>query len=273
MVDSHAEQAKEVLEALDMWRVPVDPFAIAKEEGIELAPGLYGRHFDARIEYLCDVDTFAIFFQETGEGRPEGRVRFSIAHELGHYYLPDHRSVLLSGLSHNSEPDFRSKDPREREADEFAADLLMPQELFVEEVEPHQQGVCVLSELCRLASEVFHTSVTSTVRRYCQQDFEPCAVVLSENGKIKWAEHSYSMQQRGLSYLQFGSQVPPVTKTASLWKRGSSSDLMTTVEGSVEAGAWYDRPYSGRIWEEGMLLGRTGLVLTYLTLEEAHLND
>lgn len=273
MIDCCAGQAKEVLEALDMWRVPVDPFAIAKEEGIELAPGLYGRHFDARIEYLRDVDTFVIYFQEAEEGRPEGRVRFSIAHELGHYYLPDHRRVLLSGVSHNSEADFRSKDPREGEADEFAADLLMPRELFVEEVERHQQGVCVLSELCRLASEVFRTSVTSTVRRYCRQDFEPCAVVLSENGKIKWAEHSYSMQLRGLSYLQFGSPIPSSAKTANLWKHASSSDATATVEGSVDAGAWYDRPYSGSIWEEGMRLGRTGLVLTFLTLEDAHLDD
>jgi hypothetical protein len=40
------EEAECILKALGMWRVPVDPFAIAREEEIELAPGTYGRAFD-----------------------------------------------------------------------------------------------------------------------------------------------------------------------------------------------------------------------------------
>ena len=62
--DLAAERSEEVLRTLGMWRVPVDPLAIAKEEGIELAPGRYGRQFDARIEYLPAIRRFVIYYQE-----------------------------------------------------------------------------------------------------------------------------------------------------------------------------------------------------------------
>src|SRR5437868_2368574 len=64
--------AKSVLLALDMWRVPVDPFAIAKEEGIDLAPGRYGPGFDARIKFVRSVETFILFYREVQYGLTEG---------------------------------------------------------------------------------------------------------------------------------------------------------------------------------------------------------
>src|SRR5213592_4531651 len=93
-LDIEAE-AKKHLIALDMWRLPVDPFAIAKEEGIELAPGQYGAKFDARIKFVRSAKTFILFYKEACKALTEGRVRFSIGHELGHYYLPHHRDYLL----------------------------------------------------------------------------------------------------------------------------------------------------------------------------------
>lgn len=177
MPDPIAERAKEVLVTLDKWRVPVDPFDIAREEGIQLAPGTYGEEFDARIEYIPAFWKFVIYYKDVG--RTEGRIRFSIAHELGHFYIPEHQERILRGELHNSEADFRSYDPYEKEGDEFAAALLMPRELFVQEVSRHYHKVCMLRELCNMADNRFRTSVTSTARRYCQCDIEACAVVMS----------------------------------------------------------------------------------------------
>ena len=70
---------------------------------------------------------------------------------------------LVRGQSHNSVADFQARHSVEQEADEFAARLLMPRELFVEAVHRYRQRVCILSELCHLAENVFHTSLTSTV--------------------------------------------------------------------------------------------------------------
>src|ERR1700687_5426988 len=98
--------ARSILVALGMWRLPVDPFAIVRQEGIELAPGEYGPKFDARIKFIPSEKAFMLFYRESKYGPTEGRVRFSIGHELGHFYLPHHRAYLLSGKSHNSVSDF-----------------------------------------------------------------------------------------------------------------------------------------------------------------------
>ncbi len=152
--------AKKHLIALGKWRLPVDPLAIAKEEGIELAAGRYGDKFDARIKFVRSAKTFILFYKEAGYGPTEGRVRFSIGHELGHYYLPHHRDYLLSGQSHNSVTDFRSRDPREVQADEFSSALLMPHELFVAELKTRRLTICTLADLSRLAENAFRTSLT-----------------------------------------------------------------------------------------------------------------
>jgi len=261
------EIANNVLAVLGMWKLPINPFDIAKEEGIELVPGYFGEGFDARIEYLKEVKRFAIYYQELSGGRTNGRVRFSISHELGHYYLPHHRERLILGEAHDSVSDYRSDDPIEKEADDFAANLLMPRELFITEVKRFRQRVCDLSDLCELAGNRLGTSLTSTARRYCESDVEPCSIVFSKAGKVSWAHHSEDMKRLGMGYIPFGSIVPRQSHTAKLWAmEDTSTDI---VKGHIEPTVWYERSFYGkRLWEETMPLGGTGIVLTLLVLEE-----
>ena len=78
MANPVSDLSRDVLQTLDRWKVPVDPFSIAKDEDIQLAPGDYGEGFDARIEYLPEVKRFVIYYRPAGPGRPDGRVNFSI---------------------------------------------------------------------------------------------------------------------------------------------------------------------------------------------------
>jgi hypothetical protein len=261
--------AKEKLIALGMWRLPVNPLAIAREEGIELAPGRYGERFDARIKFVRSVKTFILFYKEAGYGLTEGRVRFSLGHELGHYYLPHHRTYLLSGQSHNSVTDFRSPDPREKEADEFSSALLMPHELFAGALKSRNLTICALADLSRLAENTFQTSLTSTVRRYVGLDWEACSMVVSEAGVVKWARHSDTMKAQGMGWIEHGTPVPHATPTAKLWDRLGREATLDRVEAGVDADIWFERPYRRRLWEEAMPLGYTGQVLTFLAAEEA----
>lgn len=267
------EFAKETLIALGMWRVPVDPYKIIKEEGIDLAAGKYGEKFDARIEYVNAADAFILYYRTALHGRTEGRVRFSLAHELGHFYLPTHREYLLRGSSHNSVSDFRSRDPRETEADEFASSLLMPRDLFTTELRKNRRKFWTLSDLRRMADEVFETSITSTVRRYCQLDFEPCAMVISESGRVSWSRCSESMRPLGMSFIRNGSQVPPASRTAKVWEQLGVAPTLEPVRGPSSAHTWYENPYRDSLWEEAMPLGYTGLVLTLLALQESDPDD
>lgn len=262
-----APHAENVLRDLGMWRLPVCPFSIAREEGIEIAPGGYGDRFDARIEYLRSAGAFCIYHQECGGWRTEGRVRFSVAHELGHFYLPDHRKRLLEGRMHNSVSDFRSQDPFEQQADEFAASLLMPMELFRQELERFRGGFCDLSDLSRLADRL-GTSITSTARRYCQCDREPCTIFFSEDGIVRWGISSTDMQYRQMYFYEYGTPVPERSRTAKLWSQIAAGENVEIVKGSVDAHVWFDRPRAEYLWEEVMPLGRTGVAITQLTPED-----
>jgi hypothetical protein len=261
-------EAEKTLTALRMWRLPVDPMAIAKEEGIELAPGRYGEKFDARIKFVRAAKTFILSYREACPGLTEGRVRFSIGHELGHYYLAHHREYLLRGHTHRSVTDFRSRDPHEMEADEFSSALLMPAPLFAAALKSRNMTICTLSDLSRLAENTFQTSLTSTVRRYVGFDWEACSMVVSRDGVVKWAKHSDSMNALHMGWIEYDIPVPNTTPTAKLWNRLAQEATLERMDGRVDADVWFDRPYRPRLWEESMPLGYTGLVLTFLTVDE-----
>lgn len=259
------ELSHEVLETHEISSLPVDPFEIAKIEEIEFAPGNYKDGFDARIEYIPEARRFAIYYRPPGHGRPQGRVNFSIAHELGHFYLPHHRTQLLQGEMHNSTSNFRSGRAQESEADEFAANLLMPKGLFISEVHKFRQRVCTLKEMSQLAHERLGTSLTSTARRYCECDIEPCSVVFSKDGVVRWALHSEDMKARGMGYVPFKHPVPNESKTREVFGVG---EVGTAIDGRVDAATWFEKPQIDCIWEDAILLGRTGFALTLLTPDE-----
>jgi IrrE N-terminal-like domain len=108
--------------------LPVDPFAIAVSRDIvvepkpDAGPGVSGM-------LLRHGDTFGILYATHIPS--EGYQRFSVAHELGHYFLDGHIDhVLPKDGVHASQAGFVSADPYELEADQFAAGLLMPAAAF-----------------------------------------------------------------------------------------------------------------------------------------------
>jgi hypothetical protein len=254
-------EAENTLRDLDMWKLPVDPLRIAKEEGIELAPSHYGPRFDARIEYFREFDRYAIYYQAPGTFRSPGRVNFSLAHELGHYYLPDHRERLRKGSRHNSASDYNSKSTTEREADRFAANLLMPQELFVRHVNEQHSGFCTLKNLCFMAEQL-GTSITSTAARYCDLSIDATIAVVSKQRIIEWSRAADDMKRFGTWYVESGTQIPDGSKTALLYDGLEAGGTDGFIEGNVDAHTWFKWPKRDDLWEEAMVLGNR--VLTYI---------
>lgn len=70
------------------------------------------------------------------------RRRFTIAHELGHYVL--HRDEIGEGITDDALYRSRLSGPLERQANRFAANLLMPWDLVIEAT---NQGVDSVEEL------------------------------------------------------------------------------------------------------------------------------
>jgi hypothetical protein len=263
MADEIRQTAEMVLRDLGQWRLPVEPLRIAQEEGIHLAPGNYGRGFDARIEHFPEFNRYGIYYQVAGFSRNAGRVNFSIAHELGHFYLPQHRERLQAGSRHNSISNFGSKDPIEKEADRFAAHLLMPQELFVDHVKLHHSGLCTLKNICTMA-ERLGTSVTSTAIRYCDCGIDATLVVFSQDRIVQWSWPSEDMRSLGMWYVKPATAIPAGSRTAILYDRRQGGAADDFIEGSVDAHTWFEWAKRDCLWEEAMVLGNC--VLTYLAL-------
>ena len=109
----------------------IDPKVIASTAGIGVMPwkptklGVSGFLMRAG-------DQFGIGYS-TAIGNA-GFENFTIAHELGHYFLDGHPEAIFSGGNdrHYSKSGFVSDDIHEKEADAFAAELLMPENFFKE---------------------------------------------------------------------------------------------------------------------------------------------
>ena len=265
--------AGEVLEAHRIpMNAPVDPYVLARLERIRLLPGNYDGCFDGRIECrgAGAQAKFYLLYEPRGPRRPEGKVRFSVAHELAHFFLPSHRDFLVSGVWHGSRADFVSDKPTEREADYFASALLMPEARFTMEVRKKSGGICDLANLIDLADRIFATSIISTVIRYTHLNFEACSIVLSRARKTLYAVSSEDMWSIGMGWFERGGRVPELSVTARALK-GPPVDPLggrpNLVRGSVESDVWHPGKQSRSMWEEVHRFGGD-LALTLLTVDD-----
>ena len=124
--------------------------------------------------------------------RELGRKRFAIAHELGHWILHVDDCQLFPCTTNHLNDYKNSK--IEIEANYFAASLLMPFNFFSEDMQNKEYSF----DTIKVLSEIYSTSLTATCRRFVDLSKDYFAVVMSENGIIKWwhgsglfAEHLY----------------------------------------------------------------------------------
>ena len=109
----------------------------------------------------------------------KSRQRFSIAHELGHWHL--HRGRCLACRA-DDENQF-SKSALEREANVYAAHLLMPNFLLLKQLPRVDQFR--LSDIVQTAT-VFKTSLTASAIRICEATNASKVIICTEKGRIKW---------------------------------------------------------------------------------------
>lgn len=129
----------------------------------------------------------------------QGRKRFAIAHEIGHLEL--HRSTQLIICSEQDMNVWNESSRREREANDFAASMLMPENLLKRYVGRDQPTMGIIRDI----ASKFRTSLTATALRYVHLSFEPCAIVISKGGIIKWYKKSNSFA----FHVKVGEKLSP----------------------------------------------------------------
>ncbi len=161
-------EARNLMKEMDIQSLPVDPFKLAEQLNIELITyaeadelfperviKLRNKKIDAVVikpDYLNDE--YFILYDNL---RPNDRIRFTIAHEIGHIRIGhmNKQYTQFTRYAYN-----KMTDPIEQEAESFAGELLRPPLLLslVNAEAPHLiQSICNISHT---AAEVGSRKVT-----------------------------------------------------------------------------------------------------------------
>lgn len=257
-----SRRAEGLIQEWGIAELPIDVEAIARDEGIQVramppttrgVSGMLLRKGEAfGIGYATWIDN-------------EGFQRFSIAHELGHYFLDDHpeKVVGASGM-HQSAAGFASGDKYELEADHFAAALLMPNPLFEQAMGRAGSGFQAIERLAREC----RTSLTATAIRYAECAEEPVAVVVSDGQRIAYWFASESLKRlRGITWLARGHPVPKTSATAAFNRDRGRVERCDRREATSNVLDWFGDGPDRELSEDVVGLGGYGKTLTVLFAE------
>lgn len=242
---------------------PIDPFKIAREEEIivEAKPpekeGMSG----------------CIIFNDDGVGiiystsiKSEGFQNFTVAHELGHYFIDGHPDqILKTGPMHVSRAGFSQGDISiEIEADHFASGLLMPTHLVKKELHDSPFGL----EAIRSLAKTSKSSITASAIRTSECAPYPMAIVVSQGQEVRYAFMSESFKNYGgLRFLRKGDLLP--ASGTSEFNRNSEGILAgDSICTASTLATWFEGSSLVSLDEEIVGLGRYGLTLTVLSSED-----
>lgn len=249
-------QARKIIKDLDI------------REPDELDLDLIAAHFDILVLYEELKGSDGCLVRKGSEAvisvnsliREEGKRRFVVAHELGHYFLhPDIRQIDLCKERDIDRWSYNN-DPQEAEANYFAAELLMTEWMFL----PRIEGEVPSFEIIKKIATEFRTTVCSTAIRFVNMTKEPCALMASEKMEWKW----FVANEQFNFLLREERRIDRYTCAAEIF--GGKSNAIR--ENRVPAASWlrdYDDNSKECITEDSIRLGNYGLVLSLLWIEEA----
>ncbi len=267
--------AEKVVSDQDIKQLPINPITIARSQGIEVTPQpVHAQGFSGmlmRVNNKFGI-TYATHIDSVGFKN------FSIAHELGHYFLPGHIDAVFAADSpHTSSAGFVSTDRYEMEADCFAARLLMPNRLFKEAMLGADEGLNGIEEL----SQICQTSLTATAIRYTECVQYPMAVIVSVGDKVSYCFMSESLKEvRGLTWISKNQCLPKNTVTYDFNQNDQRVQGAQRDADISDLQDWFGGDVSVQLEEEVQGLGHYGKTLTVLTapdlfdkLEEVDANE
>lgn len=269
--DKAAQTADELVTRLKI-RPPIDPLKVAATEKRLLRTGGcdLGSRYDGKLEFVRSRGLFLLFYNTKYDfGLPEGehhpRTRFSISHELGHFFIDHHHQSLRSGARpHGSTGEFRSPRQIEREADAFAASLLMPTQFARPII---NQDELSMERIERIAKDFDVSIVSAAIRSVRLSDF-PCALAGIRGGQVAWMFPSEPLVAAGI-YPNRGFMPPNAQQP---WKELRSGNSDRT-EGEGRVVDWFrtfGRDDLDEIWitEEFHPVPIMDTLLALLTIDE-----
>lgn len=192
-----------ICDLTEMYSVPMPLEKIAADEGLCVIYDDYGKDtFDGMTWYESRKDKFFMHINVERGNKPDStKGRFTLAHELGHYFIDHHREALEKGVMkphiHRYNPFGKNEDwIIEREADSFASSLLMPKNIFLKDAKQQEFS----GEFIQSLASKYKVSFSACALRYMKMNLIPIMLVFAENGKIRWQMCSDDFLFRRMRY-------------------------------------------------------------------------
>ena len=178
-------------------RFPVDVVQLAQEysevtsaDPIVQVVGEAFDDFDGMLKASSDQSKWMIIYNTNCT---EGRQRFTIAHELGHYILHRKDQQLFQCVNSRASANEGMERNIEKEADEFAVALLMPLDDFRRQIKSKEPGFELFSHL----AERYGVSLTAAALRWINVAPKRAVLVASRDGFMLWASSNQAAYNSG----------------------------------------------------------------------------
>ena len=191
----------------------------------------------------------------------EERQRFTVLHEIAHIVLAlpsqHHGATLKTGvlLRYGRRPE------EEVLCDVFAAECLLPYDLFASQVADTDISLDAVKSLAK----EYKASLTATASRFALNANEPCAFVLSEDRRIRYVSQSkYLRQLKG--WINANAAVPQGSVAQRLMQGSSKTEDYDEIPTEV----WFDGGIRKRpvVMEEAILLREWNQCLSLIWFDE-----
>lgn len=243
------KEASQIRQDYDFTDPEIDLFKLGQELGIDIQTHAQNSHGISGA-LIRNGNEFMIYYSSSINHVPYQR--FSIAHEFGHYFLPEHpENIFKDGIHYSAAGAKRnSKDPYEKEADYFSTCLLMPRFIFENEMYKFSDGMEAIKALANL----FNTSLIATAIRYIELSDSPAMLIISSNGLIDAVFSTKELRK-------FGNCL--YTKNSILPQKNIISIELSKKE--IYLSDWLDTNYNIKALEESITLGSYEKTLTVVT--------
>lgn len=191
-----------------------------------------------------------------------GRIRFTLAHEFGHYLLHRHLRDEFA-CSQTGMNDWEAEDNDiEQAADVFASTLLMPYDDFARQVLDQPPSF----ELIRHCKERYGVSMTAAALKWVESAPERAVVLAVRDDHVLWARANEAAFRSGV-FLATRKKTIPVPARSILHTRNRS--VQQEVQ-TLPAHLWFPQEPEGmQLTEMSFIVERYDYTLAFLLLPKA----
>ena len=192
----------------------------------------------------------------------EGRKRFTIAHEFGHYILHRHQQDLFECGDDDIETGDNNERHIETEADLFASTLLMPLDDFRRQVD----GQPISFDLLGHCADRYGVSLTAAALRWIEIAPKRAVLVASRDDHMLWAKSNEAAYKSG---AVFATRKRTIAIPADALAH-SNNGVQTSQSHCTRAQVWFPRESASvELTEMTKVAGNYDYTLTLLLMPDA----